>query len=76
MNDFTREELKEIYNGLDYSWLKRERNLPLLEKIEHLINTYHCKHEAYMSMRMPIFGDNKTISRCRNCAEFYKDNMK
>lgn len=44
MNDFTKEELLEIHDGIDDFWRMKPENKMLLAKIQSMIDNY-CEHE-------------------------------
>ena len=67
MNDFTKKELQEIYNGLDdYPEI-------IYLKLQSMIENY-CEHEAnkeIYSIRNSRLGAEKMINKCKKCGEFY-----
>lgn len=74
MNEFTKEELIDLYYAIRYFWKNRAyRDLPsdtetcshsydLMEKIDSLIDNY-CEHDW-----QEIFNE-RTYSRCNKCGE-------
>jgi hypothetical protein len=58
MNDFTKEELKFIYDWLN--WISKE-DYPVKNKIQSMIDNY-CEHES----SEPILVLNKKCIKC-NC---------
>ena len=68
MNDFTKDELKDILSWADVytvfgsSWTTK-LHLPLIDKIQTMIENY-CEHEKVI----PNYGPN---SQCANCGELW-----
>lgn len=65
MNDFTKEELKEIYGCLQESGWDNE----LLEKVESLIDRYsECQHQKIVTGAYPRSNPPK---KCKSCGAMY-----
>jgi len=59
MNDFTKEELEDIFEGLDDCWRMQPENEIILNKLQSMIDNY-CKHTTCSEAE--VFVDV-----CHNC---------
>jgi hypothetical protein len=75
MNDFTKEELQIILLEMNIS-INRHKDLlkvapsyqALKDKIESMIDNYHCNHESDGM----IYTSNPPKNKCKKCGEFYR----
>jgi len=84
MNDFTKEELHMLKNGIQYLSDRTSLSDGYLEahnalgnKIQSMIDNYICKnHESDCLMKSGIIsaveGDIYTPFKCKHCEEFYR----
>ncbi len=74
MNDFTKEELQYIYDGLlmlsNLGW--RKSDLTFCKKISDMIDNY-CEHESNKQGCIKVNGKKLTV--CSKCGEFFNDNQ-
>ena len=67
MNDFTKEELERILEGVAW-WLDGDSALysgALINKIQSMIDNYQCKHESDLRSYHPYHD------KCIKCGGFY-----
>jgi hypothetical protein len=70
MNDFTKEELERILEGVAW-WLDGDSALyseKLIHKIQSMIDNYKCLHESDGL----IYTSNPPQNKCEICGEFYR----
>lgn len=67
MNDFTKEELKQIREGMDDVY--RVESCPdLMIKVQSLIDNY-CEHEN--DIRFNALPESGSVKMCKICQRFY-----
>jgi len=80
MNDFTKDELRNISDAILYSELMESRKdslIPIRDKIQSMIDNY-CEHESDYKIGDIIHAADDSESSvlielaCKKCGKFYK----
>lgn len=74
MNDFTKEELTRILEGVSW-WLDGDQYLPslaLIEKIQSMIDNY-CEHHGEIGKDYPVEKGMKLSEILKNLKEYEQD---
>ena len=66
MNEFSLEELKEIYERACNN--QKVLNAKLMIKIKSMIDNYKCDHESDGQ----VYTSNPPCNKCKKCGEFYR----
>ena len=67
MNDFTKEQLEEILDGLDDYWRLQPENSIIMDKIQSLIDNY-CDHKK---IETGAYSRSHPPKKCDACGVLY-----